>query len=657
MDIIINSLYSNKDVFLRELVSNAADACDKKRFLSLTEGGASGDDEDLGIKVYANREANTLTIEDSGIGMSLADLKQNLGRIAESGTKRFMENLDASKKDDVSLIGQFGVGFYSGFLVADKMTVQTRRADEENKQWRWEASMENLESYTIAEEENPGDDTISGSGTRITLHLKEESDQYLDDVALRTLIEKYSEFVQFPIQLQRVTSKPVQEPDLSQPVPESGEVPMKTTMKKEKDWQQINTKKPLWLRPARQVEQDEYNAFYKATFGAWDEPAAQTHFSIEGNVDFKALLYLPSEVPYELTRDMFAAEARSIRLYVKRVFINDKFEELIPRWLTFIRGVVDSNDLPLNVGREILQQSRSLRLIRQRLVKKTVDMMSDLAKTNETRYDKFWKNFGRYIKVGMIEDDKVKDDLVPLYRFYSSQSGEKTTDFESYVSRMPEDQKNIYYVVGETRAQAAASPALEKIKSKGFEVMYLWEAIDEMALQNIQTFQEKSIVDVGKEQSGADEMSEEEKDSQRKANDDLEKVRAAMKTVIGDRITKVEVSTRLVESPATLVQSEYGVSPNMQKYLRAQAAQDTDQEADFAGIFNQAVLEINPEHPIIVALREAVEQGDEANPSDEVRQKTELLFNTATLAAGYMLDNNAEYAKMVTQLMTQAAGK
>jgi heat shock protein beta len=345
MDIIINSLYSNKDVFLRELVSNAADACDKKRYNSLMAGLSTNDN--LGIRVYPNRELNTLTIEDSGIGMTKQELINNLGKIAESGTKRFTEQLGKEKKDEVSLIGQFGVGFYSGFLVADRMTVVTKGSD--GVQHKWEAAANALDKYTIVPDES---EPIPTTGTRITLHLKDESDQYLDDVALRSLLEKYSEFIAFPIELQREVSRPEQVPDTSKPAEEDGTIPMKTSMKKVKEWAVVNTKKPLWLRSPKDCKAEEYNEFYRLTFNAFDTPAAYSHFSVEGNVDFKSILYLPSEVPYELSRDMFAAAARSLRLYVKRVFINDKFEDLIPRWLLFMRGVVDSDDLPLNVGRE-----------------------------------------------------------------------------------------------------------------------------------------------------------------------------------------------------------------------------------------------------------------------------------------------------------------
>jgi len=357
---------------------------------------------------------------------------------------------------------------------------------------------------------------------------------------------------------------------------------------------------------------------------------------------------------------MFSSAARSLRLYVKRVFINDKFEDLIPRWLLFVRGVVDSDDLPLNVGREILQQSRSLRIIKQRLVKRTIDMMTDLANTNATAYNTFWKNFGKYVKVGIIEDEKVRDDLIPLCRFFSSATGsgagaaanQSQTSLPEYVSRMPAEQKHIYYVVGETRSAAAMSPALEQLKQKGFEVLYVSEPIDEMTLQNIETYQGKTVMDAGKEASAGD-LSEEEKASKEQTNQDFEEVRAWIKSVLGDKITRVEMSTRLVDSPATLVQSEYGVSPNMQKYLRAQAVVEAEDKGEFANIFNQAVLEVNPTHPITLKLKQIAED-EQRKGLPESRELVEIVFSTAALAAGYLIDDGPGFAVKVSRLMAKA---
>ncbi len=426
-------------------------------------------------------------------------------------------------------------------------------------------------------------------------------------------------------------------------------------MKRVLEWSVVNEKKPLWMRSPRTCTTEDYNEFYKQTFKAFDTPLSHVHFSLEGNVDFKALLYIPSEVPYELSRDMFANAARQMRLYVKRVFINDKFEDLLPRWLIFLRGVVDSNDLPLNVGREILQQSRSLRLIKQRLVKKALDMFNDIANRNTTTdYNKFWKNYGKYIKLGIIEEEKLRDDIVPLLRFYTSNNIDTLTSLPEYLSRMPTEQNFIYYASGETKAQAAMSPAIEKLKKKGYEVIFVSEPIDEMCLQYIDKYGNKQIVDSAKELPSNSNESEEEKKEKELKNEEISSLRNWIKDILGDRITKVEASTRLIDSPATLVQSEYGVSPNMQRYLKTQNVADSEDRASTNRIFNQAVLELNPDHPVIQSLKQLHEQDPN---SAEAKDRVELLFSTAALAAGYILDNSVEYSQQVVKLLTQLSNK
>jgi HSP90 family molecular chaperone len=443
-------------------------------------------------------------------------------------------------------------------------------------------------------------------------------------------------------------TRPEQVPDLTAPKEPDGSTPMKTVMKRVVEWHTVNEKKPLWLRSPRTCTQDDYNEFYKQTFKAFDLPAAQAHFAVEGNVDFRALLYVPSEVPYELTKDMFNPSARSMRLYVRRVFINDKFEDLIPRWLIFLRGVVDSDDLPLNVGREILQQSRSLRVIKQRLIKKTIDMFNEIA-TKPLEYQKFWKNFGKYLKLGVIDEEKMRDELVPLLRFYTSSSTQELTSLPEYVRRMPPDQKYIYYVVGETKAQAAMSPALERLRSKGYEVIYISEPVDEMCFASVGSFMNKAIVDAAKEIS--DSESDEEKKKKEESNEELSGLRLWIKQILGTKVTKVEASTRLVNSPATIIQSEYGVSPNMQRYLKAQAVADSiDDPSSTSRIFNQAVFELNPEHPIVLDLKDLYEHDP---TSTAAKERVELLFQTAALSAGYLLDNSVEYAQQVVDLMTK----
>ena len=446
-------------------------------------------------------------------------------------------------------------------------------------------------------------------------------------------------------------TKPESIPDLSKGASEDGTIPMKMVMSKVEEWSVINDKKPLWLRSSKECSENEYTDFYQQTFKAYDAPLAHAHFSVEGSVNFKSLLYIPSEVPYELMRDMFATAARSMRLYVKRVFINDKFEDLIPRWLIFLRGVVDSDDFQLNVSREVLQQSRSLRLIKQRLVKKTVDMLIDLAASNHTAYSLFFKNFGRYLKVGIIEDERHRPELIPLCRFYSSfnsTEGDGLTSLPDYVLRMKPDQKFIYYVVGESKSQAAMSPTLEKLKERGYEILYVTEPIDEMTLQHIEKFADKTIVDTGKEASM--DLTPEEKREKTIIDENFESLRMWFKQVLGDKITRVEVSSRLIDSPATLVQSEYGLSPNMQKYLKSQAVSDAPQTAGtLQNVFNQAVLEINPNHAIVKHLKQLTEQDPKSETANDMAI---LLYSNAALSAGYLLDNSVEYAQIVTKFLT-----
>ena len=449
MDIIINSLYSNKDVFLRELVSNAADACDKKRFLSIT--AASSTEEDAAstpslakpsIQIKSDKEAMTVTIEDSGVGMTKSELMNNLGKIAQSGTKKFLEALGEGSAD-VNLIGQFGVGFYSAYLVADRVEVVTKSMQPDSPQLRWTSEADS--SYTIAEDSS---DPIEGSGTRLILHLKDDALEYLEPSKLEELLQHYSEFVEFPISVwkEKTEYKQVPDEEANKDLAEGDKPKMKTVPETTQGYEQMNTNKPIWLRSTSEVTEEEYKDFYQSAFRAsYDEPMAHTHFSLEGQIECKSILYIPGMLPFELSRDMFDEDARNIRLYVKRVFINDKFEDTMPRWLKFVRGVVDSQDLPLNVSREILQKSKVLSIINKRLVRKSLDMVKSIASDeDETKYIMFWNNFGKYLKVGVIEDQRNKDDITPLLRFFSSKTGDEFTSFDQYVEGMKEGQKSIY---------------------------------------------------------------------------------------------------------------------------------------------------------------------------------------------------------------------
>jgi len=649
MDIIVNSLYSNKDVFLRELVSNAADACDKKRFLSLTEGDAPP--ESMKLRIKSDKNARTLSIEDNGVGMRKSELIENLGSIARSGTANFVKALGQGEAD-VSLIGQFGVGFYSCFLVANKVEVVTysfQDPENERKVHKWTSEGG---SYTV--EEAPSEEFFGEqSGTRLVLHLKEEAQEYLDTGKLSDLLKKYSEFITFPIELWNEKVQYDQVPDESAPPPKEGEKPkMKSVPRSVFEWEVMNKLKPIWLRNPDVVNASEYSEFYKTTFKAFDEPLTTTHFKVEGQIEFRALMFIPTTMPFELTRDMFSESGRAMRLYVKRVFINDKFEDLIPRWLTFARGVVDSEDLPLNVGREILQKSRTLKIIRKRLVRKVLDSIDQLAEESPDKYDQFWNSYGKYFKVGLVEDLDYKDELKRFVRFFSSKSGDNMTSLGEYISRMKEGQDDIYFVTGEGKKAAEISPAMEKMKQKDFEVLYMIDPLDEICSQSIVDFEGHKLVDINKAGLNLN-MTEEEKTKKEDIIKEFETLAEWLKKQLGERVQKVQISDRLVESPATLVQGEWGMSPMMQRYVKSQSTSSSSDSAFAIGSRNQAILEINPEHSVIGQLKNAMETAPDA---EETEDMVMLVYETAALIGGYTIEDPGDFAQRVTKLMAMQGG-
>eukprot|EP00440_Ansanella_granifera_P031423 gb/GFBE01034117.1/.p1 GENE.gb/GFBE01034117.1/~~gb/GFBE01034117.1/.p1 ORF type:complete len:751 (+),score=279.26 gb/GFBE01034117.1/:1-2253(+) len=648
MDIIVNSLYSNKDVFLRELVSNAADACDKKRFLALTESDAPP--EPMKLRISADKEARTLTIEDNGVGMLKEELKENLGRIARSGTANFVKEL-GSGQADVSLIGQFGVGFYSAFLVANKVEVMSKsfKSESDGKTYKWSSTGH---SYRLDEASEEVDFFGQQSGTRIVLHLKEEAQEYLDSGKLSDLLKKYSEFITFPIELYNEKVQYDQVPDESAPPPKEGEKQkMKSVPRSVYEWEIMNKMKPIWLRNPEVVNQSEYTEFYKTTFKAFDEPLTTTHFKVEGQIEFRALVFIPSTMPFELTRDMFSPEGRAMRLYVKRVFINDKFEDLVPRWLTFARGVVDSEDLPLNVGREILQKSRTLKIIRKRVVRKVLDTIDDLREKDPTKFEQFWSSYGKYFKVGLVEDLDYKDELKRFVRFWSSKSGDNQTSLDEYISRMKEGQDKIYFVTGEGRRAAEIAPAMEKMRQKDYEVLYMVDPLDEICSQSIVDYDGKKLVDINK--AGLDiGKSEDEKKEMEEQIKEYETLATWLKKQLGERVQKVQISDRLVDSMATLVQGEWGMSPMMQRYMKSQTTSSASDSAFAIGSRNQAILEINPSHGVIKALKNAME----TNPDGpETEDMVMMVYETAALIGGYTIEDPGDFAKRVTKLMEAQA--
>jgi len=652
MDLIINSLYSDKDIFLRELVSNAADACDKKRFLSITDDGAASSVEPE-IRIKADPDAGTITIEDGGVGMTRDELINNLGRIAQSGTRNFVQALGDGTAD-VNLIGQFGVGFYSAYLVADRVEVVTKSMQPGSPQLRWESSAG--QSFTIADDDD-SDDPIETSGTRIILHLKDDSLQYMETSKVEELLKRYSEFIEFPINVWKETTeyKKVPDDEANKDLAEGEEPKMKTVPETKVGYEQMENAKPIWLRSPGDVTEEEYDEFYKTAFrSSYDEPMKHTHFVLEGQIEAKAVLYIPGMLPFELSKDMFDENARNIRLYVKRVFINDKFEELMPRWLKFVRGVVDSDDLPLNVSREILQKSKVLSIINKRLVRKSLDMIRDIADDDdETKYLMFWNNFGKYLKVGIIEDERNKKDIAPLLRFFSSKSGDEYTSLDTYIDGMKEGQKKIFYVTGDGKEGAAMSPVVEKLTNRDYEVLYMAEPLDEIMVESLRQYKDFDLVDASKEGLNLDDEDDEEsKKKKAELDEQYASLKDYLEVTLEGKVQKVSLTTLLTNSPAALVQGAYGMSPTMQKYMKAQSVAAGGNDGGIPGSMNQAVLEINPNHPIVQDLERMVKTDKD---SEETKNFAILLYDVAGMTSGYEIGDTKDFATRVMNLMSVKA--
>lgn len=610
LHLMIHSLYSNKEIFLRELISNASDACDKLRFEALQNDGLFEGDSELAVHIDFDKDAGTLTIEDNGIGMNREEVISHLGTIAKSGTAEFLSKLSGDQKKDSQLIGQFGVGFYSAFIVADKVTVETRRAGEAaDAAVRWESAGE-------------GDFTLEGiekakRGTRITLHLKKDDVEFADSWRLRSLIKKYSDHIAVPVYLPQETNSDDADGEAKK-IPEA-----------------VNQAKALWTRSKSDISDDDYKEFYKHVSHDWNEPLLWMHNKVEGKLDYTSLLYIPAKAPF----DIWNREAtRGLKLYVQRVFIMDDAEQFLPLYLRFVKGVLDSNDLSLNVSREILQQDKQVDSLRSALVKRVLESLEKLAKNEPEKYQSFWNEFGSVLKEGPAEDFGNREKIAALFRFATTRSeGEaQTVGLEEYLARMREGQKKIYYITGENYAAVASSPHLEYFRRKGVEVLLLTDRVDEWMVGHLTEFSGKLFQDVTKGELDLDDLADSAEKEQQQALAETHKnlVERVQKALEAD-VKTVRVTSRLTDSPACLVVGQYDMGGHMRRLLEAAGQKVPEPES---------TLEINPSHPLIVRL-------DKEQDENRFAELAALIYAQAQLAEGSQLKEPAQYVARLNKLL------
>ena len=673
LSLIINTFYSNKEIFLRELISNASDALDKIRYTAITDPSVLRNEEKYFIRIIPDKTNNTLTIWDSGIGMTKTDLINNLGTIARSGTRHFMELLNAGA--DISMIGQFGVGFYSSYLVANKVVVISKSNDDE--QYRWE-SIANSTFQVVKDTILNDKSNAIGRGTKVILYLKDECVEFLEERKLKDLIKKHSEFISFPIELwiEKTTEKEVDDdeddekkedekkdekkeekkdeekkegeekkeeegPKVEDTKEEKKEKKKKKIKEVTHEFERVNNTKPIWLRKKEEVTKEEYANFYKSITNDWEDHLACIHFTMEGHLEIKGILFVPKRAPF----DLFEANKKktNIKLYVRRVFIMDDCDELIPEYLGFIKGVIDSDDLPLNISRESLQQNKILKAIKKSITKKCIELFFQIAENAED-FKKFYEQFSKNLKLGIHEDATNRAKLAELLRYYSTKSGDEMVSFKQYIERMQPKQKYIYYITGESKSVVAASPFIEKLKEKGIEVLYLTDPIDEYCIQQLKDFDGKQLKCCSKE--GLDlEDTEDEKKAFEELKTQYEPVCKKIKEILDNKVEKVVVGERLDESPCVLVTSEFGWTANMERIMKAQALRDNSMTSY---MISKKTLEINPKHGIIKELKAQLEKDSN---SSNIKDTIWLLYDTSLLNSGFSIEDPNAFAKRTYKMI------